>query len=243
MAKSKNSKIKQRRVDDAINRFPELDGKHRSHKTYGHLMTLDKAVRRVTSRGGAPVPKTAAEMLHLCRLIYEFPLNNGTGPLAAVHTYFRLYCAMSDESRHMMVQRYLGAKGITYTDRAPHQPREPREPRAKPVYHGKRILNPVPARPTDYIKTRDAFYQSWDWRTVRMKTLQRHGYRCQCCGATGKDRDMLGQPVRIVVDHIKPLYTHWHLRLEEDNLQVLCDECNMGKGAWDETDHRPVALN
>lgn len=48
--------------------------------------------------------------------------------------------------------------------------------------------------------------------------------------------------MKIVVDHIKPLSKFWHLRLERSNLQVLCDECNMGKGAWDETDHRPVEL-
>jgi 5-methylcytosine-specific restriction endonuclease McrA len=50
---------------------------------------------------------------------------------------------------------------------------------------------------------------------------------------------MSGNQVKIVVDHIKPLHHHWSLRLQKTNLQVLCDECNQGKGAWDETDHRP----
>lgn len=84
-----------------------------------------------------------------------------------------------------------------------------------------------------------AFYASWEWRTLRMKTIKQHGAVCMCCGATPQHTDMAGNPVKIVVDHIKPLHTHWYMRLDAKNLQVLCDECNQGKGAWDQTDHRP----
>lgn len=83
------------------------------------------------------------------------------------------------------------------------------------------------------------FYGSWEWRTLRIKVLNEFGARCMCCGATPEHKDMNGKPVKIVVDHIKSLHKHWELRLKRDNLQVLCEECNMGKGAWDETDHRP----
>ncbi|RYX78525.1 HNH endonuclease [bacterium] len=82
-------------------------------------------------------------------------------------------------------------------------------------------------------------YGSWEWRTLRIKVLNEFGARCMCCGATPEHKDMNGRPVKIVVDHIKSLHKHWELRLKRDNLQVLCEECNMGKGAWDETDHRP----
>lgn len=50
------------------------------------------------------------------------------------------------------------------------------------------------------------------------------------CGSTRSDLDLEGNPVRIVVDHIKPISKHWHLRLDPDNLQVLCNDCNKGKG-------------
>lgn len=89
-----------------------------------------------------------------------------------------------------------------------------------------------------YSRLRAEFYGSWEWRTIRMKALKEHGARCQCCGAGRDDTAMSGEPVKICVDHIKPLATHWDLRLEPSNLQVLCDECNQGKGAWDETDWR-----
>jgi len=86
--------------------------------------------------------------------------------------------------------------------------------------------------------TRNKFYKSWEWRTLRMEVLKKHGPVCMCCGASKGDVSMAGEPVRICVDHIKPISSHWHLRLEASNLQILCDECNQGKGGWDQTDWR-----
>ena len=74
-----------------------------------------------------------------------------------------------------------------------------------------------------------------------MQVLKQFGPVCMCCGARREDLNIAGEPVRICVDHIKPLSTHWELRLERQNLQVLCDECNQGKGGWDSTDWRASA--
>lgn len=79
------------------------------------------------------------------------------------------------------------------------------------------------------------FYDSWEWTTLRMQILKRFGRTCMCCGAKP------GNGVIMHVDHIKPLSKYWELRLDPDNLQVLCNTCNKGKGAWDETDYRPPA--
>lgn len=81
--------------------------------------------------------------------------------------------------------------------------------------------------------TTDAFLLSYEWRRVRMQVLKKHGARCQCCGATANDG------LRMHVDHIKPRKLFPELALSLDNLQVLCEECNHGKGNWDETDWRP----
>lgn len=78
----------------------------------------------------------------------------------------------------------------------------------------------------------DEFYASWEWKRVRYEALKRYGARCMLCGAKAEDG------ARICVDHIKPRSKYPLLQLDVNNLQVLCNDCNMGKGAWDETDWR-----
>jgi hypothetical protein len=81
----------------------------------------------------------------------------------------------------------------------------------------------------------DKFLETFEWRRARMKALKRYGARCQCCGAS----PMTGAVMN--VDHIKPRKLFPHLALSLDNLQVLCHDCNHGKGNWDMTDWRQEA--
>lgn len=74
------------------------------------------------------------------------------------------------------------------------------------------------------------FYASWEWKRMRYRVLQETAAKCTCCGVSRSDG------ARIVVDHIKPIRFNWHRRLDRANLQVLCDDCNMGKSSYDETD-------
>lgn len=74
-----------------------------------------------------------------------------------------------------------------------------------------------------------SFYQSWEWKRLRYDTILRYGAKCMCCGSED----------RIVVDHVKPVRNYPELALDPDNLQILCNDCNMGKGSRDETDFRP----
>lgn len=76
------------------------------------------------------------------------------------------------------------------------------------------------------------FLASYEWRRLRYETLLKHGRKCQCCGASPETGAVLN------VDHIKPRRTHPELAVDPDNLQVLCGECNHGKGNWDTTDFR-----
>lgn len=78
----------------------------------------------------------------------------------------------------------------------------------------------------------DAFLQSYEWRKIRMIAIKKHGAKCQCCGATPASGAVMH------VDHIKPRKYYPALALALDNLQVLCHECNHGKGNWDTTDWR-----
>lgn len=76
------------------------------------------------------------------------------------------------------------------------------------------------------------FLKSYEWRKLRMEALKKYGAKCQCCGATPNDN------VRMNVDHIKPRKIYPELALDINNLQILCEECNHGKGNWDQTDWR-----
>lgn len=76
------------------------------------------------------------------------------------------------------------------------------------------------------------FLSSFDWRRLRMEALKTYGARCQCCGASPSTGSVMH------VDHIKPRKTHPDLALDINNLQILCEECNHGKGNWDSTDWR-----
>ena len=79
---------------------------------------------------------------------------------------------------------------------------------------------------------RNPFYSSPAWLELRYDALKRAGGYCECCGAAPTP----AKPLH--VDHIKPRKLFPQLALDVDNLQILCGECNHGKGNWDMTDWR-----
>ncbi len=78
----------------------------------------------------------------------------------------------------------------------------------------------------------DGFLQSKAWKRLRFQALKKHGMACQACGASAATGAVLN------VDHIFPRRLFPELALRLDNLQVLCGDCNEGKGNWDMTDAR-----
>lgn len=89
-------------------------------------------------------------------------------------------------------------------------------------------------------RTGSSFYSSAAWKRIRFLALERFGQRCMCCGWTPTETI---SPRRnwLVVDHIKSRRLHPDLELEISNLQVLCNECNLGKGSFSKTDFRQSA--
>ena len=88
------------------------------------------------------------------------------------------------------------------------------------------------ANPTAANVASAEFLSTYEWRRVRMQALKLYGTTCQCCGASK------AQGATINVDHIKPRKLFPHLALDITNLQILCNECNHGKGNWDMTNWR-----
>ena len=103
-------------------------------------------------------------------------------------------------------------------------------PKPAPKVFTRKTEKPKP-KPNNYVATNE-FLLSYEWRRVRMEALKKCGAKCQCCGASPATGAVIN------VDHIKPRKFYPHLALDVDNLQVLCAECNHGKGNWDETDWR-----
>ncbi len=83
------------------------------------------------------------------------------------------------------------------------------------------------SRKPDLPEPADSFYRSYQWRKLRVAALEANRSRygmlaCECCGMI--------DATPFHVDHIYPRSTHPDLALDPDNLQVLCDDCNIGKG-------------
>jgi 5-methylcytosine-specific restriction endonuclease McrA len=77
------------------------------------------------------------------------------------------------------------------------------------------------------------FLQTYEWARVRYQVLLKYRDKpCMACGRGPK------QGVWLNVEHIRPRKTHPHVSLDMNNLQILCHECNKGKGNWDNTDWR-----
>lgn len=69
-----------------------------------------------------------------------------------------------------------------------------------------------------------AFYKSKTWKKLRFRVLNKYGRKCEICGKTSKES-------KLHVDHKRPRWLYPELSLEMENLRVLCEECNLGKGS------------
>jgi len=89
-------------------------------------------------------------------------------------------------------------------------------------------------RPVKIVTKKEAsnFYLSGKWKDLRYKAFKIHGRQCLYCGA---------KPPQVVlhVDHIKPRSLRPDLELDINNLQILCEDCNLGKSNKDSIDYRP----
>lgn len=72
------------------------------------------------------------------------------------------------------------------------------------------------------------FYSSREWRELRYQVLKEKGAKCCVCGRTPKEHDIV-----IHCDHIVPLSKDWSKRLDKSNIQIMCQDCNIGKSNKD----------
>jgi len=79
------------------------------------------------------------------------------------------------------------------------------------------------------------FYKTKDWLSIRVRVLEKYQCKCMMCGRSPRDHGIV-----IHVDHIKPRSKYPELSLDFNNLQLLCEACNIGKSNKYKTDWRPV---
>ena len=79
----------------------------------------------------------------------------------------------------------------------------------------------------------DIFYKSDEWRSLRFKALKLNDGCCVLCGRSKRKHNII-----LHVDHIKPRSKYPELELVLSNLQILCEDCNLGKSNKDDTDWR-----
>ena len=68
------------------------------------------------------------------------------------------------------------------------------------------------------------FYQSARWKNLRLRALANH-QSCRACGRSPKKHGIV-----LHVDHILPRSIYPEYALYLGNLQILCEDCNIGKG-------------
>lgn len=77
----------------------------------------------------------------------------------------------------------------------------------------------------NYSKIQDkSFYASREWRELRYRVIRKYKAKCMACGKSPQEHGAV-----LHVDHIKPKSKFPELALEFNNLQLLCEDCNMGK--------------
>lgn len=70
------------------------------------------------------------------------------------------------------------------------------------------------------------FYATKEWRELRWQVLSNSSGQCSVCGRSYKLHKVI-----LHVDHIFPRSKYPELELTLSNMQVLCEDCNLGKGA------------
>ena len=112
------------------------------------------------------------------------------------------------------------------------QPDEVEKPKTKTKYKKTTKKKKKKTRKI-FSKKNDEFYRSKEWLILRVKVLEKYGCECMMCGRSRKVHKVV-----LHVDHIKPRSKYPELALDFNNLQILCEDCNIGKGNKYKTDWR-----
>lgn len=66
------------------------------------------------------------------------------------------------------------------------------------------------------------FFKSSLWKNLRYKLLTERERKCALCGTRNPESSWH-------IDHIRPISLYPELATDQNNLQILCEDCNLGK--------------
>ena len=122
---------------------------------------------------------------------------------------------------------------VSKPDQWSWQPKDTDIPKAKTKSKKNRGKNKARKQKISKLDNQE-FYVSREWRSLRIRVLEKYECKCMMCGRSPKLHKIV-----IHVDHIKPRSKYPELSLDFNNLQLLCEDCNLGKSNKYETDWRP----
>jgi 5-methylcytosine-specific restriction endonuclease McrA len=70
-----------------------------------------------------------------------------------------------------------------------------------------------------------SFYERPEWKRTRQRVISNHCVTCSHCNRVPDN------PSEVHIDHIRPRYVFPEMAFTLGNLQPLCADCNLGKGA------------
>ncbi len=137
--------------------------------------------------------------------------------------YYR-YLQAEEEQKELIIKTF-----VAYREERLESMRRTRE-RRKAKQNA--VVGEMSAQSKYSHKNAEILYNSPEWQKLRYFVLKRDNGVCQLCGRGRKDGVVLH------VDHIVPLSVDWSKRLDPNNLQTLCEDCNLGKSNKDCIDWR-----
>jgi len=138
-------------------------------------------------------------------------------------TYYR-YLQAEEEQKELIIKTF-----VAYREERLESMRRTRE-RRKAKQNA--VVGEMSAQSKYSRSNAEILYNSPEWQKLRYFVLKRDNGICQLCGRGRKDGVVLH------VDHIVPLSVDWSKRLDPNNLQTLCEDCNLGKSNKDCIDWR-----
>ena len=139
-------------------------------------------------------------------------------------TYYR-YLQAEEEQKEVIIKTFVAFREEKLENL--RRKREHRKVREKEFEISENEIGDVYSH-----KNAEILYNSPEWQKLRYFVLKRDNGICQLCGRGRKDGVVLH------VDHIVPLSVDWSKRLDPNNLQTLCEDCNLGKSNKDCIDWR-----